>query len=114
MLPGEARALVSLLVAAVGTKVDISEAAAGAKGHRLRRTGWRQSTGGNTACVPHRCPRSPGVDAERPTSSRGAHASAWPAGGVRGRPIWLICLAGGSLQAHVRPLCQLVITLSTI
>ena len=66
------------------------------------------------ACVPYGCSRSPGVDAEWPRSSRGAHVSAWPAGGVRGRPIWLICLAGGSLRAHVRPLCQVVITLARI
>ena len=43
MLPGEARALVSLLVAAVGIKFDISEAAAGAKGHRLRAGGSLQA-----------------------------------------------------------------------
>ena len=112
MTPGEAHALVSLLAAAVGIKVDISEAAAGAKGHRLRAGGsLRAAT--RRVCHTGALAR-PGVDAERPRSSCGAHASASPAGGVRGRPIWLICLAGGSLQAHVRPLCQLVITLPTI
>ena len=40
------------------------------------------------ACAPYGCVRSLGVGAARPRSSCEAHASAWPAGGVRGRPIW--------------------------
>ena len=69
------------------------------------------------ACVPHGCPRSPGFDAERPRSRRRAHASAW-AGWRRAwqtySSMWLICLDGGSLRAHVRSLCQLVIALDRI
>ena len=101
------RTLVSLLATAVGIKIDITEAAAGAEGHLLLAGGsvqaatWRVCHTGALA--------RPGVDAERPRSSRGAHTSAWPAGGVRGRPTWLICLAGGSLRAHVRSLCPPVI-----
>ena len=97
------------LAAAVGIKVLISKAASGAEGHRLLAGGSAQAAHG--VCATHGCSRSPGFDAGRPMSSRGAHASAWPAGGVRGMPIWLICLADGSLLAHVRPLCQIVITL---
>ena len=102
----------SKLAAAVGIKVDISEAAAGAEGHRLLAGGSAQAAHG--VCATHGCSRSPGVDVERPSQEQpwGALQRVAAAGGVRGRPIWLICLAGGSLQAHVRPLCQLVITLA--
>ena len=107
-----ARTLVSLLAAAVGIKVYTTEAAAGAEGHFLHGGGSLQAATRRMCCTGALA--RPGVDAERPRSSRGAHASAWPAGGVRGRPIWLICLAGGSLRAHVRSLCPLVIALDRI
>ena len=43
MLPGEAHALVSLLAAAVGIKVEISKAAVGAEGLLLRAGGSLQA-----------------------------------------------------------------------
>ena len=91
--------------AAVGIKGDIIEAAAGAEGHLLPAGGSAQAA---TWRVCHTrvlslAWRRRGAAQEQPW----AHASAWPAGGVRVRPMWLICLAGGSLRAHVRLLCQL-------
>ena len=50
----------------------------------LEKAAYRRPQG--LCAVRHR--RSLGIDAARPSTSREAHASAWPAGGVRGRPIW--------------------------
>ena len=65
------------------------------------------------ACAPYACVRSLGVDAAQPRSSREAHASsAWPADGVRGRPIW--SSGFNRLGLRLELLSSLVIALARI
>ena len=64
----------------------------------LEKAAYRRPQG--LCAVRHR--RSLGIDAARPSNSCEAHASAWPAGGVRGRPIWSSSCNPNPVRVRVR------------